>query len=76
MIAGRFWFEACAIQLDYRLEYVHTHANLADGPSRENLSLLQSLGACEVDNWSWPSFGGDLGGWLQLTSDVQRTVQH
>ena len=48
LVAGRLWFEACALMLDYSAHYVASRLNIADGPSRDDVALLASLGASEI----------------------------
>ena len=76
LLAGRFWFEACGLHLDCRLEYVNTRSNIADGPSRGDFSLMHSLGANEMSDWHWPSFDRDLSDWLRASYEAHRAVQH
>ncbi|CAK0878384.1 unnamed protein product [Prorocentrum cordatum] len=41
MIAGRLWFDMAGMPLTYHAEYVPSKLNLADGPSRNDASLLE-----------------------------------
>ena len=74
LIAGRLWFETCAMQVDYRAEYVSTKQNLADGPSRCDRSLMETLDATEIIDWQWPVFGGDLASWLLSSPSLAEHV--
>ena len=54
--------------------HVGTKENLADGPSRNDFELLQTLGAQELTGWDWPEFRNDLGSWLSRVSESERAV--
>ena len=56
------------------VRYVDTKANLADGPSRDDVALLSSMGATEVCDWKFPSFRGGIDGWMAQLEDVDRLV--
>ena len=61
-LVGRMWLEMATLQASFFSARVETHANIADGPSRGDCSLMVRLGACWVapalprwahDLWSW-----------------------
>ena len=72
-ISGRLWFEAGCLMAHYRAEYVKSACNLADGPSRNNVDLLKSLEATELE-WTFPRFKGGLDGWMSCPLEVDRLV--
>jgi len=74
LIAGRLWFEATALMLDYSVRYVNTKENLADGPSRGDVAIMEHLGACEITGWKFPDFSGGLGGWMCSAGEEIRLV--
>ena len=49
-------------------------ANLADGPSRNDLRLLHSLGAQEVE-WSFPNVNRNLHDWMESPAQEHRLVE-
>ena len=61
-IAGRSWFEYCHLMATYRAHYVESKLDLADGPSRRDLSLIHLLGYREVA-FRLPSFSHGLDSW-------------
>eukprot|EP00959_Pyramimonas_sp_CCMP1952_P315484 6602997-Pyramimonas_sp.AAC.1 len=61
MIAGRLWFDVAGMPLTCHAEYVPSKLNLADGPSRNDASLLELCNSEEVLTFEWPEFHGDLG---------------
>ena len=63
-IAGRLWFEALALEISYRADFVPSKCNLADGPSRDDRTLMRALGARECVEWSFPVFDQGLGSWM------------
>ena len=71
-IADRLWFEMAVIKCEYRAEFVQSAENLADGPSRDDLSGMLALGAVEVLGWKWPSYHGKFEGWTRTTSEACR----
>ena len=73
-IAGRLWFEALGLGIQYEVYYVPTKSNLADGPSRGDMTLMRSLNAKECRSWSLPSFSAGLGDWIAHSSQVHRMV--
>ena len=48
LIAGGLWYEIVDLNIHYRAEYVASKKNLADGPSRGDLTLMRVAGADEV----------------------------
>jgi len=60
--------------LQYEVLYVASKANLADGPSRNDLTHLQKVGAVELDNWFFPDFSRGLDGWMNLSGEAERMV--
>ncbi|CAK0825839.1 unnamed protein product [Prorocentrum cordatum] len=66
-IAGRLWFEAAVMGMDYQVHYVPSKASIADGPSRDDLDILRGMEATERDNWNFPDFSEGLDSWLQRT---------
>ena len=76
LITGRLWYEVCGMMVEYKTLYVASHANLADGPSRDDLTLLQKAGAQELRAWSFPDFSKGLGIWLDnvVQAEVERAV--
>ena len=73
-LAGRLWFEACDLMIDYTAQYVPTNLNLADGPSRNDESLMEALGAVELLSWQFPDFSTGLGNWMAAIDQVSRLV--
>ena len=73
-LAGRLWFEACDLMIDYTAQYVPTKLNLADGPSRDDVSLMEALGAVELLSWQFPDFSKGLGNWMAAVDQVSRLV--
>ena len=73
-LAGRLWFDAALLMLEYRAEYVPSHMNLADGPSRDDVSLLNSMGALEMNSWQFPVFSTGLGDWMESIGEAHRAV--
>ena len=73
-MAGRLWFELCGLHVDYRAEYVSSAENLADGPSRNDVTNLTLLGAHEVTDWICPRFADGLDGWMKQVSLCERIV--
>lgn len=66
-MVGRWWWEMMDMNCGVRILKVHTDANVADGPTRSNVSILKRLGAVEVQPlfpdwlgqlWSVPDFCG------------------
>ena len=72
LVVGRLWFEASELMLNYTAQFVPTHLNLADGPSRDDVALLTRMGARELHDWSFPHFGGGLGDWMASLEHVGR----
>ena len=72
-IAGRLWFECGALMAHYRVEYVKSCCNLADGPSRNDVALLLKLGFTEVP-FRFPSFTHGLASWTVNPGDTQRMM--
>ena len=73
-ITGRLWFEALALEISYRADSVPTKCNLADGPSRDDRTLMRALGARECVEWSFPVFNQGLRSWMAESSQVHRLV--
>jgi hypothetical protein len=73
-LAGRLWFEAATLMVDYSPQYVPSKQNLADGPSRDDVSLLISLGAEELLSWQFSAFSTGLGDWMSAIDQVSRLV--
>ena len=46
-IVGALWYESAHRTLSYRCEYVQSKANLADGPSRRDISVMTRMNAVE-----------------------------
>ena len=72
-IAGRIWFEAGVSMTHYRAEYVTSACNLADGPSRGKLHLMDKLQATRVE-WEFPSFAEGLDSWMRSLRHFGRLV--
>ena len=75
LVAGRLWFEAADMHLEYFAHFVDTKCNLADGPSRNDISVLSGLGAVEVSPWQFPPFPNGLGDWMNSVHEAPRVVQ-
>ena len=45
LVIGKIWLRVAAIHADLHAARVETHANIADGPSRDDFTGMQSLGA-------------------------------
>ena len=60
--------------LDYTAQYVPTHLNIADGPSRDDVAHLESIGASENTDWVFPDFSGGFGSWMSSVDQVGRAV--
>ena len=73
-IAGRFWFEALGLGIKYEAHFVASKCNLADGPSRGDITLMESLGAKQNQQWSFPVFSSGFGGWIASTSHAYKLV--
>ena len=72
-LAGRLWYEAGSIMALYRAEYVEPKLNLADGPSRDNVTIVEQIGAKEVDI-ALPRFSSGLYAWMPEGCEVNRMV--
>ena len=72
-IAGRLWFECAAVMCSYIVEYVKSSCNLADGPSRGDISLMDKLGFVEVP-FRLPAFRGSLSAWMHTPCEPNRMV--
>ena len=72
-IVGKLWYEAGRLMSYYRAEYVKSVCNLADGPSRNNLELMEQISAHEAA-WNFPSFGERLESWMTETSEPEKLV--
>jgi len=72
-IAGRLWFECGILMASYRAIYVRSKCNLSDGPSRDDVSLMEQLGFQEVP-FRLPAFKRSLGSWMQWPSEPDRMV--
>ena len=70
-ISGRLWFECCHLMANYKAYYVPSKLNLADGPSRNDVSLMSQLGLSEVP-FKFPSFSGGLGAWMARPEEANR----
>ena len=73
-VVGRLWFDALGLDIKYEAHFVATKCNLADGPSRGDITLMESLRAKENVHWSFPSFPTGLGGWMADTRHTHRIV--
>ena len=71
-IAGRLWFEMAVMHCDYRAEFVPSGENLADGPSRDETSIMEALKAVELVHWTWPAFGCEFDSWRQFADEACR----
>eukprot|EP00959_Pyramimonas_sp_CCMP1952_P248377 5191736-Pyramimonas_sp.AAC.1 len=58
------------MDMQYEVRYVASKANLADPPSRDDVSILQELGAVELPEWSFPHFGTGLDSWARSTHEA------
>ena len=47
-IVGTYWKKACLLKCFPWLERVESHSNVADGPTKDNLALVQALDAREA----------------------------
>ena len=74
LISGRFWYELTSLPVLYVAHYVNSKANLADGPSRNDLKLLRCMNAQELTQWSFPSFANGLDSWMANTECFSRVV--
>ena len=72
-IAGRLWFECNFLMSNYRVSYVRSPCNLADGPSRGDLSLFEPLGFQEVP-FKLPAFKKSFDDWMQHPDEQDRLV--
>eukprot|EP00928_Gymnodinium_smaydae_P002178 TRINITY_DN10768_c0_g1_i1.p1 TRINITY_DN10768_c0_g1~~TRINITY_DN10768_c0_g1_i1.p1 ORF type:complete len:144 (-),score=11.91 TRINITY_DN10768_c0_g1_i1:25-456(-) len=72
-IAGRLWFECCHCLANYFVRYAQSKCNLADGPSRDDISLVSSLGFVEVP-FNLPPFKRSLDSWRYDPSERNRLV--
>ena len=72
-IAGRLWFECCHRMINYVVRYVPSKCNLADGPSRDDVSLLLSLGFVEVP-FQLPIFKAKLDSWCKNPQGAARML--
>ena len=45
IIIGKIWLEVAALDTDLHVARVESKANIADGPSRDDFSMLQTIGA-------------------------------
>ena len=75
MICGRLWYEAANMQMQYVARYVESKLNLADGPSRNDISSLVELGATECFDWHFPSFTGGFGDWIASPCQAHRALK-
>ena len=57
----------------YRAEYVESKLNLADGPSRNDMSLVEDIGATEIP-LRFPELQGGLFGWASKAHEAKRLV--
>ncbi|CAK0880396.1 unnamed protein product, partial [Prorocentrum cordatum] len=73
-ITGRLWFDAAAMNMQCEVRYVASKANLADPPSRDDISILQEPGAVELPEWSPPHFGTGLDSWARSTHEAHRLL--
>lgn len=74
MLSGRLWYEASNVMSSYHAAYVPSDQNLADGPSRKDFRIMETVRAQEVTGWNFPSFAGGLAGWLADETGFQKTV--
>jgi hypothetical protein len=72
-LTGMLWYEAGKLMSHYRAEYVESKLNLADGPSRDDMSTVESIAATEVP-LTFPDHRGGLHMWMSRTSDVRRLI--
>ena len=56
---AQIWLDVAAYGLAPHFIKVDTACNLADGPTRDDLSLMRRLNAIWVDP-KWPAWAGDL----------------
>ena len=45
LVIAKTWLRLAAMNVAFAINYVHTKANVADGPSREDYTLVEDLGA-------------------------------
>ena len=72
-VAGRLWFECCHLMSAYRASYVQSKHNLADGPSRNDVALMYTLGFSEIP-FCFPSFSGGLDSWMRCPWEANRMM--
>ena len=75
LVAGRFGYGAVALHMDYTAKFVASALNLADGPSRDDVSLLEGLGGTENVAWAFPSFSAGLGCWMAREDQAERVLR-
>ena len=49
MVIGKLWLQVADLDCDLQVARVESKANVADGPSRDDFSMLNSLGATFVE---------------------------
>ena len=63
-MVAKFWLWGALTETDFKVYYVESHANIADGPTRARLGPLQQAGGQEIapvlppracDLWAFPS---------------------
>jgi hypothetical protein len=58
-LAGTFWINSARLSISWWLDRESSAANMSDGPSRQNYSLMKKLvGIPEPLSWSWLEQGG------------------
>jgi len=62
-MVGEFWLKAAALEASFFFWRVETHANVADGPTRDSFDDVLRLGCVETRP-VWPKFLKDL--WAPL----------
>lgn len=74
LIVDRLWYEAAVMMLEYIVQYVPTRCNLADGPSRDDMALLENMGIEEIVFSQFPSFFAGFGNWMGSVENVGRLI--
>ena len=72
-LTGKLWYEAGKLMSNYRAEYVESKLNLADGPSRDDMSFVESIGATEIP-LRFPEHRGGLSEWASQAHEAKRLV--
>ena len=59
-LIGQFWIDIASLGVGLFVDRVESGSNLADGPSRRDLALLEKLGSRQVElDMTWCSRAGD-----------------